>query len=90
MKSYVLYFDLYFFYDKDGEEYNKIIKECHQRSADKLVKACILNGGMYVKMGQGLSTMNQILPKEFYVTLRSLQSEALRSTGNDVKYDLLL
>ena len=39
---------------------------------------------MYVKLGQGLSTMNQILPKEYYVTLRSLQSEALRSTGNDV------
>jgi hypothetical protein len=26
------------FYHKDGEEYNKVIKECHQRSADKLVK----------------------------------------------------
>ena len=35
-------------------------------------------------MGQGLSTMNQILPKEYYNTLRSLQSEALRTKGNDV------
>jgi predicted DNA-binding protein len=28
--------------------------------------------------------MNQILPKEYYNTLRSLQSEALRTKGNDV------
>ena len=62
----------------------KAIKGCHQRAADILVKTCILNGGMYVKMGQGLSTMNHILPKEFYTTLRKLQNEALRGTGTDV------
>lgn len=49
-----------------------------------MVKVCIANGGLYVKMGQACSTMNHILPKEFYTTLRKLQSEALRSEGNDV------
>lgn len=71
--------------DEDGEEYNKSIKECHSRSADRMVKACIQNGGIYVKLGQALSTMNHILPKEFYITLRTLQNEALRSKGTDVR-----
>jgi aarF domain-containing kinase len=35
-------------------------------------------------MGQGLSTMNHILPKEYYTTLKALQSEALRTKGNDI------
>lgn len=49
-----------------------------------MVKACIANGGLYVKLGQGLSTMNQILPEEYYLTLRTLQNQALRSEGTDV------
>lgn len=71
--------------DDNSEEYNNNIKECHLRSANRLVDICIKNGGLYVKLGQGLSTMNHILPKEFYLTLRKLQSQALRSEGNDVK-----
>ena len=51
-----------------------------------MVTTAILNGGMYVKMGQGLSTMNHILPKEFYTTLRCLQTEALRTKGNDLSH----
>jgi len=69
---------------KEDDGYAKIIKGCHSRSAEVLVKTCIANGGMYVKLGQGLSMMNHILPKEFYLTLRKLQNEALRSEGNDI------
>jgi aarF domain-containing kinase len=69
---------------KDGNEYNEAIKECHTRAGERMVKACILNGGMYVKLGQAISTMNEIMPKELCAKLRSLQSEALRSEGNNV------
>ena len=69
---------------KDSEEYNTAIKGCHLRAAHRLVDTCVQNGGLYVKLGQGLSTMNHILPKEFYLTLRSLQNEALRTRGNEV------
>ena len=73
-----------FFVKKDSEEYNKAIKGCHLRAAQNMVDGCISNGGLYVKLGQGLSTMNQILPEEYYKTLRTLQNEALRTEGNDV------
>ena len=55
-----------------------------------MVETCIANGGIYVKLGQGLSTMNQILPEEFYLTLRKLQNEALRSEGADVRENKIL
>jgi aarF domain-containing kinase len=71
--------------DEDSHEYNKHIKECHLRAANIMVKGCIENGGLYVKLGQGVSTMNHILPEEFYLTLRCLQNEALRAEGNDVR-----
>lgn len=70
--------------DEDSHEYNERIKECHLRAANRMVKGCIENGGLYVKLGQGVSTMNHILPEEFYLTLRCLQNEALRAEGNDV------
>ena len=69
---------------KDSEAYNKTMKECHLRTAQRMVKTCLQNGGLYIKMGQALSTMNHVLPREFYTTLRSLQSEALRSEGAEV------
>jgi hypothetical protein len=58
-----------------------------------MVQACIANGGLYVKLGQGLSTMNQVLPEDFYLPLRKLLNEALRSEGTEVnifKFTLLL
>jgi hypothetical protein len=33
--------------DEDSEEYNKKIRECHLRSAQKMVETCIANGGMF-------------------------------------------
>lgn len=46
---------------------------CHQRSADRIVAGALSNGGLYIKMGQGLSTVNQVLPRQYIDTLKSLQ-----------------
>ena len=70
--------------NEESEEYDKNIKGCHKRAAERMVDACILNSGLYVKLGQALSTMNHILPSEFCLTLRALQNQALRQKGNDV------
>ncbi|XP_002741631.1 putative aarF domain-containing protein kinase 5 [Saccoglossus kowalevskii] len=57
--------------------YSNAMRGCHQRSADKLVDACMKNGGLYVKLGQGIVSMNHILPKEYTETLTILQDKAL-------------
>lgn len=47
--------------------------EIHQRSANRIVQGCLQNGGIYIKLGQGLAMMNNILPKEYTESLSTLQ-----------------
>ena len=63
--------------DEDSPEYDIAIKFCHKRAAERLLVGCLKNGGLYVKLGQGLVSMNHILPKEYTETLVILQDKAL-------------
>lgn len=47
--------------------------EINQRSADRLLNGCLANGGLYIKIGQGVSAMNHILPREYTDTLKKLE-----------------
>jgi len=47
--------------------------EIHRRSADRIVQGCLQNGGIYIKLGQGLAAINHILPKEYIESLSILQ-----------------
>ncbi|EZA52445.1 hypothetical protein X777_08753, partial [Ooceraea biroi] len=40
----------------------------------KLVHGCMQNGGIYIKVGQGLAAVNHILPKEYIETLSALHA----------------
>lgn len=57
--------------------YVKVMSACHQRAADALVAGAIRNGGLYVKLGQGLCSFNHLLPPEYIQTLRVLEDKAL-------------
>ena len=39
--------------EDDSEEYQSLIKECHQRAAERILVGCLKNGGLYIKLGQG-------------------------------------
>ena len=56
--------------DDGSTEYDQAMAGCHQRSADRILVGCLKNGGLYVKLGQGLVSMNHILPKEYLNTLK--------------------
>lgn len=45
----------------------------HQRCADRLLAGCLANGGLYIKIGQGISAINHILPREYTETLTKLE-----------------
>lgn len=70
---------------EDSNEYNEIIKPCHKRAAERLLTGCLANGGLYVKLGQGLVSMNHILPREYLETLVVLQDRALPKKPHDVE-----
>nr|XP_028708959.1 uncharacterized aarF domain-containing protein kinase 5 isoform X3 [Macaca mulatta]XP_028708960.1 uncharacterized aarF domain-containing protein kinase 5 isoform X3 [Macaca mulatta] len=64
--------------------YLEVMSACHQRAADALVAGAISNGGLYVKLGQGLCSFNHLLPREYTQTLRVLEDRALKRGFQEV------
>ncbi len=42
----------------------------HKRSAERLLKLCYRNKGLYIKLGQYLASLHHALPKEYTQTLK--------------------
>ncbi|KAG8691923.1 hypothetical protein FRC11_004852 [Ceratobasidium sp. 423] len=57
---------------------------CHKRSAERVLHALQLNGGIYIKLGQHMSSI-QVLPKEWTSTMRPLQDQCYPTPIEDVK-----
>ncbi|XP_034619664.1 uncharacterized aarF domain-containing protein kinase 5 isoform X3 [Trachemys scripta elegans] len=72
--------------DENSSEYKEVMSACHQRAADRLVKGAIRNGGLYIKLGQGLCAFNHLLPPEYISTLRVLEDQALKRGCGEVQY----
>ncbi|XP_072531786.1 uncharacterized aarF domain-containing protein kinase 5 isoform X1 [Salminus brasiliensis] len=70
--------------DENSAEYTTTISACHQRAADRMVKAAIKNGGLNIKLGQGLCSFNHLLPPEYIRTLQVLEDKALKTSYEDV------
>jgi aarF domain-containing kinase len=43
--------------DGDKVAHEQLLHACHQRSADKLLKLCFDNGGIYIKLGQHIGQL---------------------------------
>uniref|UniRef100_A0A8C0IT83 AarF domain containing kinase 5 n=1 Tax=Chelonoidis abingdonii TaxID=106734 RepID=A0A8C0IT83_CHEAB len=70
--------------DENSPEYKDVMSACHQRAADCLVQGAIYNGGLYIKLGQGLCAFNHLLPPEYICTLRVLEDQALKRGCGEV------
>ncbi|XP_035205318.1 uncharacterized aarF domain-containing protein kinase 5-like [Stegodyphus dumicola] len=69
--------------NEDSKEYGMALQGCHQRSAERLLHGCLLNGGLYVKLGQGLVSLNHILPRQYVDVLSALHDKALTRTEKE-------
>lgn len=74
--------------DPDSDEYKEAMKYCHHKGAECLRDGCLQNGGLYVKLGQGLVSLNHLLPTEYITILSSLQDRALSRGVNEVSIRL--
>nr|XP_017034338.1 uncharacterized aarF domain-containing protein kinase 5 [Drosophila kikkawai] len=70
---------------EDDAEYETKLKAIHQKSAERLLETCLLNGGLYIKVGQGFAAINHILPVEYTSTLSQLQDSCLPTSKADVQ-----
>ena len=69
---------------EDSEEYDDALKKTNTRAGERILHGCLKNGGLYIKLGQGLVSMNHILPQEFVETLRVLQDKCLTRGSSEV------
>lgn len=70
--------------NESHENYQCMMSRIHKRAADRILTACLNNGGSYIKLGQGLVSMNHILPKEYVETLKALQDKCLLRKHDEV------
>jgi len=48
----------------------------NERTGRRVLRLCMWNKGLFIKLGQHLSSLNQVLPREFISTLAVLQDQA--------------
>jgi len=72
--------------DENDPEYETKVKVLHKKSAERLLETCLLNGGLYIKVGQGFAAINHILPVEYTSTLSLLQDRCLPTTAPNYCY----
>uniref|UniRef100_A0A023GFI0 ABC1 atypical kinase-like domain-containing protein n=1 Tax=Amblyomma triste TaxID=251400 RepID=A0A023GFI0_AMBTT len=65
-------------------EYKDMMKRCHQRGAERILKGCLENGGLYIKLGQSLVALNHLLPREYLDTLEVLHDHALVRNKDEI------
>lgn len=64
-------------------QYNDV-SALHRRVAQRVLRLCQANGGLYIKFGQSVASMNQVLPKEYNDILNVLQDQAPTITDKDL------
>ncbi|KAH7340432.1 ABC1-domain-containing protein [Rhizoctonia solani] len=68
----------------DDAKRTQAYSSCHKRSAERVLNALQLNGGIYIKLGQHMSSI-QVLPKEWTSTMRPLQDQCYPTPIDAVK-----
>ncbi|GBF89208.1 hypothetical protein Rsub_01925 [Raphidocelis subcapitata] len=53
-----------------GPERAEALAGCHERGADRLLRLCFANGGIYTKLGQHIGQLDHLLPSQYVVTMR--------------------
>ncbi|KAH9949006.1 ABC1-domain-containing protein [Amylocystis lapponica] len=70
-------------YDSDNVRL-EAYSECHTRSAQRVLRALLANGGIFIKLGQHIASL-VVLPKEWTSTMRPLQDQCEPTPYEDVE-----
>ncbi|XP_065687013.2 uncharacterized aarF domain-containing protein kinase 5 [Patagioenas fasciata] len=70
--------------EEDSAAFAAGMSRCHRRGAERLFRGALRNGGLYVKLGQGLCAFNHLLPPEYGAALTPLEDRALQRRHGEV------
>ncbi|KAI6223697.1 ABC1 domain-containing protein [Aphelenchoides fujianensis] len=71
--------------DRESEEYKKRLSGCHQRGAERILELCRKNGGVFIKVGQHIASLQYLIPDEYTSTLSVLHSKAPESKFSEIR-----
>ncbi|TFK85017.1 ABC1-domain-containing protein [Polyporus arcularius HHB13444] len=66
------------------EERHDAYSDCHTRSAKRVLKALLANGGIFIKLGQHMASV-AVLPREWTNTMRPLQDQCEPTPYEDLE-----
>lgn len=66
-------------HEETSADYLQSIEKIHCRCAERILHGCLKNGGLYIKLGQGLVNLDHLLPKEYTQTLKVINANFFRS-----------
>ena len=69
----------------NSEESLKMWSTVHERSAKQLLNLCCTNGGVFIKVGQHIATLEYLVPKEYCQTLNVLHNKAPKTEVGQIK-----
>ena len=72
-------------YDSDDKEYKTMKSLCHTRSAIRFRDLCSSNGGVFIKIGQHIGSMDFMFPEEYLSVLKCFQKDAPVSPMEDIR-----
>ncbi|GAB1610413.1 aarF domain-containing protein kinase 1-like [Argonauta hians] len=58
--------------DPNSPDYSNIRSQLHTRSAERLRDVCLRNGGVFIKVGQHIGSLDYLLPPEYVTTMSML------------------
>lgn len=70
--------------DTNNPNYEKVLSECHLRSANRIKDVCCANGGCFIKVGQHIGGLDYLLPVEYVTTMKVLHNQAPQSNVNEL------
>jgi aarF domain-containing kinase len=73
----------------DSDEYDVLLRACHKRSAERTLRTLEKNGSIFIKLGQHLSSLTYLLPKEWCDTFIPLQDKCPVSSLESIKQMVL-
>lgn len=69
---------------ENSPNYWELKKRIHERSAVRLRDLCCKNGGVFIKVGQHLGSLDYLIPDEYVRAMRVLQDQAPKAEFEDV------
>jgi aarF domain-containing kinase len=61
------------------------IHEIHQRNAERVLKMCLANRGLWIKIGQHISALENIIPYEYTNTMKACQDNVTAISFERIK-----